>query len=284
VAVSLVPNEERAVIHAMLPRKGAFKRKVSGEDTNEQVVAANINTVFIVNGLDGDFNLRRIERYLAMAWESDASPSILLNKADICEDVAARIAEIEAIAIGVPVHAISAAKDQGLEIVRNFLSPGSTAAFLGSSGVGKSSIINKLLGEDRMKVNEVREWDSRGRHTTAFRQLLLLPTGGIIIDTPGMRLIKLWGDEESVDRAFDDIENLAFACKFRDCRHQSEPGCAVLAALEDGSLDQKRYQSYLKLKKELRYLETRQAMKPSAVEKLRWKQIAQYQKNLKGKK
>jgi ribosome biogenesis GTPase len=284
VAILFMPDEMKGIVQARLPRKSAFIRNVAGEETAEQVVAANIDTVFIVNGLDGDFNVRRIERYLAMAWESGSAPVIILNKADLCDDVESRVSEVESLAIGVPVHAISAAREAGLDIIKRYLLPGMTAALLGSSGVGKSSIINRLLGEDRLKVNDVREWDSRGRHTTTYRQMILLDGGGIIIDTPGMRLVKLWGDEDAVDRAFEDIEEMGESCKFRDCQHQSEPGCAVHAALSDGSLDRKRFDSYLKLKKELRYLEARQAMKPSAVEKARWKSIALYQKQLKGKK
>ncbi|OGC92873.1 MAG: ribosome small subunit-dependent GTPase A [candidate division Zixibacteria bacterium RBG_16_53_22] len=284
VAISYLPDERKGIIQALLPRKSAFVRNVAGEETARQVVASNIDTIFIVNGLDGDYNLRRIERYLAMAWESGAVPVIILNKADLCENIDEKVSEVESPAIGVPVHAISATRGQGLDIIRAYLSPGTTAALLGSSGVGKSCIINKLLGEERLRVNEVREWDSRGRHTTTYRQMLVLPEGGIIIDTPGMRLIKLWGDEDSVGRAFEDIEELGALCRFRDCEHMSEPGCAVQVALVNGSLDRKRYESYLKLKKELRYLEARQAMKPSAFEKMRWKQIAIYQKHVKGKK
>jgi ribosome biogenesis GTPase len=284
VAVTYMAEEKKGLIQELIPRKSAFRRKVSGVETAQQVVASNIDTVFIVNGLDGDFNLRRIERYLTMAWESGAMPVILLNKADLRDDSESLVTEVEAMAIGVSVHAVSAAMEQGMDKIRQYLSSGATAALLGSSGVGKSSIINRLLGEERLKVNEVREWDSRGRHTTSYRQMLLLPGGGIIIDTPGMRLVKLWGDEETVERAFDDIEELAGSCRFRDCQHQSEPGCAVQAALDDGTLDKKRYESYLKLKKELRYLEARETMKANALEKMRWKQIALYQKQLKGKK
>jgi ribosome biogenesis GTPase len=274
VAISHLPDEDKGLIQALLPRKSAFLRKTAGIKTTEQVVAANIDTAFIVCGLDGDYSPRRIERYLAMAWESGASPVIILNKADLCEDVEGRVAEVEALAIGVAVHPTSVERQQGLDIITGLLSPGTTGAMLGSSGVGKSSIINRLLGEERLRVNDVRQSDDRGRHTTTFRQMIQLPAGGIIVDTPGMREIQLWGDQDAVERAFDDIEGLAASCKFRDCRHQSEPGCAVTASLENGTLDRKRYESYVKLKKEMRYLEARQAMKPSAVEKMRWKKIA----------
>ncbi len=283
VAVSALPDEGKATIHTLLPRKSAFVRKVAGVITEQQVVAANIDTVFIVCGLDGNFNLRRIERYLSLTWESDAMPVVLLNKADLCPDVEERQCEVESVAIGVPVHTISAAQNQGLDILRQYLRPGQTAAFLGSSGVGKSTVINRLLGADRLAVGAVREDDSRGRHTTTSRELILLPDGGLVIDTPGMRELQVWGDEDGLKQAFDDIEALAAACRFRDCRHQSEPGCAIRAAIDDGTLDSGRLHSYLKLQKELRYLAARQAMKPNAVEKERWKKISRYIKDLKKK-
>jgi ribosome biogenesis GTPase len=281
VVVSILPNNQRAIIHALLPRQSAFVRKEAGILTEEQVVAANIDTVFIVCGLDGNYNLRRIERYLTLAWESGAMPVILLNKCDLCQQLEMRISEVESTAIGVPVHAISAAEGKGFEALEKYMKRGRTAAFLGSSGVGKSSIINRLLGEEKFQIGEVRDADSRGRHTTSYRQMIILPNGAMVIDTPGMRELQVWGDEGGLKQAFDDIEELATNCRFRDCAHQSEPGCAVQAAISDGSLDGERYQSYLKLKKELRYLAARQAMKANAVEKLRWKQIAQFQKSYK---
>lgn len=281
VVISARPDESRATIHALLPRKSAFVRKAAGNVTVEQVIAANIDTVFIVTGLDGNFNVRRIERYLTLAWESGANPVVLLNKADLCDNIDARTAEVETAAIGVAVHALSARDDHGLEALAPYLAPGKTSAFLGSSGVGKSSIINCLAGEAKLPTGDVREDDSRGRHTTTSRELLLLPSGGIVIDTPGMREIQFWGDDEGLKQAFDDIEQLAAQCRFRDCSHFSEPGCAVREGIENGSLLRQRFESYLKLKKELLYLERRQAMKASAVEKLRWRQIAQFQKILK---
>jgi len=211
VAASARPNEGRATIHALLPRKSAFLRKVAGRMTEEQVVAANIDLVFIVCGLDQEFNLRRIERYLSLTWESGAVPVILLNKVDLCPEAEAdtRKNEVEAIASGIDVHTLSASQNVGLDSPNNSIQRGKTAAFLGSSGVGKSTIINLLLGTERLKVNEVREWGSRGRHTTTFRELILLPGGGMVIDTPGMRELQVWGDEDGLKQAFDDIDELA---------------------------------------------------------------------------
>lgn len=282
-AAEVLANEGKAVIQAVLPRKSAFLRKVPGPVTEEQVVAANIDTAFIVCGLDGNFNLRRIERYLTLSWESGAVPVVLLNKADICPEAEERRNEVEAAAIGVPVCAISAACDQGLDGLRHYLTPGRTAAFLGSSGVGKSTIINRLLGTDRFAVGEVSDSDSRGRHTTTSRELVMLPDGGLVIDTPGMRGLKVWGDEDGLKQAFEDIEALAADCRFRDCRHGNEPGCAVRAAVESGTLDAGRLQSFQKLQKELRYLADRQTMTPNALEKERWKQISKMVRNFKKK-
>jgi ribosome biogenesis GTPase / thiamine phosphate phosphatase len=281
VAISHFPLEAKGIIQSLLPRKSVFERKVAGETTVEQVVAANVDIVFIICGLDKDYNIRRVERYLTLTWESGAIPVIVLNKADLCDNIDERLAEIAAIAIGVPIHITSAKDGTGFEIFQEYLKPGVTGALLGSSGVGKSSIINNLIGADCLPTQEVREYDSRGRHTTTYRQLLILPTGGIVIDTPGMRLLKLWGDDSGLKRAFEEIEELAESCKFRDCSHQGEPGCAVQAAIDDGHLAADRYSSYLKLRKEQRYLEARQSMKASVVEKLRWKQLSQYQKSLK---
>ncbi|SYZ72281.1 putative ribosome biogenesis GTPase RsgA 2 [Candidatus Zixiibacteriota bacterium] len=274
VAVSPAQNGGPAIIQALLPRKSAFVRKTAGENTEEQVVAANIDIVFIVCGLDNNFNPRRVERYLSLAWESGAVPVVLLNKADLCAEVSRRQEEIESVAIGVAVHAMSAAGGQGLEMVKSHISGGRTAAFLGSSGVGKSTIINALIGEERLAVGAVREYDSRGRHTTTSRELVFLSGGGLVIDTPGMREIQVWGDEKGLERAFEDIERLAEECRFRDCMHQQEPGCAVQNAIMNGTLDAGRFRSYLKLKKEMHYLSVRQNVKANLMEKKKWKRIS----------
>jgi len=250
VAIEAPAGGGDARIRAVLPRVSRFSRRAAGDVTEEQVVAANIDVVFLVSGLDGDFNPRRIERYLVTAWESGASPVILLNKADVVADPEAMRRDVEALAQGVPVHAISAKHESSLAPVREYVTHGRTAALLGMSGVGKSSIANVLLGEERLRTHDVRESDSRGRHTTTGRQLVLVPGGGILIDTPGMRELQLWETGEAVAGAFADIDAIAEGCRFRDCRHQTEPGCAVLAAVAAGMLPEARLESFRKLQGE----------------------------------
>ncbi len=242
-----------AVIQHVLPRTSAVERRAAGPRPEKQVLAANVDVLFLVSGLDGDYNLRRIERYLAMAWDSGARPVIVLNKSDRHPDPAQAVAEVTAIAPGAGVLALSARTGAGVEALLAQLRPGQTAAFLGSSGVGKSSLINRLAGWERQTTREVREDDSRGRHATTGRELIALESGALLIDTPGLRELQLWTDESAVAATFDDVAALTAACRFRDCRHGDEPGCAVQAALASGDLDPKRYQSYLKLQREARY-------------------------------
>ncbi|WP_246835908.1 ribosome small subunit-dependent GTPase A [Leptospira meyeri] len=284
VVTSVIPNEMKAIIHAVLPRKSVFSRKVVGQITEEQVIAANIDIAFIITGLDLNYNLRRIERFLTIAWESNALPVILLNKADLCPEAELRKIEVESVAIGVDVYTLSATQNVGIDILKKYIQRGKTIAFLGSSGVGKSTIINTLLGTEHLEVNEVSELGSRGRHTTTYRELFILPNGGMIIDTPGMRELQVWGDEEGLKQVFDDIEKLSLNCRYRNCSHQNEPGCAVKEAISDGSLDPKRLESFLKMKREFEYLEDRQTMKASAIEKANWKKISKLAKNIKKNK
>lgn len=271
----------QAVIQAILPRKSKFSRKVAGKACAEQIVAANMDTVFITNALNRDFNLRRLERYLILAWESGANPVIVLSKADLCEDVAGKISAVRQMACGVPVIAISSIDGAGIEELLSYLTPGKTVALLGSSGVGKSTLINYLLGKELQKVQDTRKDDDRGRHTTTYRQLILLPQGGLIIDTPGMRELQLWEADDGLQEAFDDIASLARECRFSDCRHEAEPGCAVRQALEEGLLDAGRYENYLKLQRELVYLARKNDKQEFLANKERWKKIHQQQKQLK---
>lgn len=252
-AVSPVPDEPKGLIHTVLPRRSAFSRMAAGETTDEQIVAANIDIIFVVTGLDRDYNPRRIERYLTQVWEGGARPFIVLNKIDLCPNATQRLAEIRSIAPGVDVAPVCAATGEGVDALRSLLTEGVTAAFVGSSGAGKSTLINRLLGSERLATGAVRPDDQRGRHTTTFRELFVLPGGGVVIDTPGMRELRLYTDGESMEQAFSDIEGPARQCRFRDCSHQEEPGCAVREALADGTLDPGRYRSYLKLQREVDY-------------------------------
>ncbi len=267
-------GENRGTIHAVLPRKSKFSRKAAGTNTEEQIVAANVDTIFLVNSLNDDLNLRRIERYLLLSWESGANPVIVLTKADLCKDLEEKLAEVESISMGVPVVSVSVVEESGLAGLQPYLLPGKTVALLGSSGVGKSTLTNYLLGDDKQKVQTIREGDDKGRHTTTHRELILLPQGTVLIDTPGMRELQLWDSENGLAESFTDIENMADECKFRDCTHVNEPGCAVIQAIENGSLDQNRLTSYKKLQKELAYLERKQDKRAQSEEKKRWKSIS----------
>ncbi|HLV60862.1 MAG TPA: ribosome small subunit-dependent GTPase A [Fredinandcohnia sp.] len=244
------PVGDEAVIEAVLPRRSRFLRKAAGKAHVPQVVAANIDVLFIVVGLDHDFNPRRIERYLVTAYDSGARPVVVLNKADLWDEVDDFLEMAEEVAPGVPVLPVSARTGQGMEALRPYLAPGKTVAFVGSSGVGKSSLVNRLLGEERQKVAEVRASDSRGRHTTRHRELLVLPDGALLVDTPGMRSLQLWEASEALDEAFADIAALAADCRFKDCTHEAEPGCAVRAAIEEERLDPERFENYKRLKLE----------------------------------
>ncbi|MDZ5713222.1 ribosome small subunit-dependent GTPase A [Jeotgalibacillus haloalkalitolerans] len=280
VMVSTPADEGHAMIHQVLERTSKFSRKVAGQLTNEQIVAANIDIAFLVMSLNHDFNLRRLERYLIAAWESGANPIVVLSKADLCENSTEKAAEAEAAAMGVPVLVTSAYNGTGLDELKSHISEGITVAVMGSSGVGKSSIINALIGEEKMTVNDIREDDSKGKHTTTHRELILLPDKGVIIDTPGMRELQLWESDSGLSQGFQDIETLAEACQFRDCSHETEPGCAIREAIEAGELEQDRYNSYVKLQKELAYLDRKSNKREQILEKKKWKKISQYQKQI----
>jgi len=283
VVIRPLVNENKATIHAILPRKSKFSRKVAGERTEEQVVSANVDTVFIVSGLDGgrNFNLRRIERYLTLAWSSGATPVMVLNKLDLCPDVNVFIQKVEEIAPGISIHPVSAKEKIGLEALRNYLTEGHTVAFLGSSGVGKSALINALLGIEKQEVGEVRADDRMGRHTTTRRELILLPGGGMMIDTPGMREIQIWAGEDDLQDTFYDIETLAKRCCFNDCSHNTETGCAVREAINNGDLNPARLESYRKLQNELSYLASREEDSTRLYEKAKWKKVSQWRKEIK---
>jgi ribosome biogenesis GTPase / thiamine phosphate phosphatase len=272
VAIAPRLEEGSATIQAVLPRRTKFSRKVAWAAAEEQVVAANVDIVFLLTSLNEDFNLRRMERYLTLAWESGAQPVIVLTKTDLSETVDVRVLEVEAIAFGVPVHAISSITGDGLDVIRSYLAPGRTIALLGSSGVGKSTLVNTLAGEELLAVKEIRE-DGEGRHTTTHRQLVLLPEGGLVLDTPGMRELQLWESADGLGETFSDIEELFARCRFNDCAHTSEPGCAVREALEDGTLELERWASYQKLQRELAHLERRLDKRAQSDERKRWAKV-----------
>jgi ribosome biogenesis GTPase len=247
VVLSEAPSADRStVIERILGRRTVFTRGAAGRETRAQVIAANVDLVFVVCGLDADFNVRRIERYLARIWASGAQPAVILNKADMCPDVAARVAEVERHAVGVPVHVTCALHATGTEVIRACITVGKTVALVGSSGAGKSTLTNALLGEDRQRTGDVRHSDGRGRHITTQRQLVLLPDGGLLLDTPGLRELQL-NDHQGLDTVFAQITVLAEQCRFRDCRHGNEPGCAVRDAVESGALDAAHFEHYSKL-------------------------------------
>jgi ribosome biogenesis GTPase len=270
------PDQEHARIHAVLPRTSQFTRKVTDRKTEEQVVGANIDTVLLMSSLNQDFNPRRLERYIAVAVESGARPVVLLSKADVCEDLADKLDAVNALSEHVAIHAISVKGDIGLDVLAQYFTTGQTVAILGSSGVGKSTLVNYLLGEERQRVNVIRADDDEGQHTTRHRELIVLPSGGIVIDTPGMRELQLWETDEGVTQVFGDVELLIASCKFSNCRHESEPGCAIRTALKDGTLAPSRYGNYVKLQDELAHLALRQESYAALkARKQRWKKLAQ---------
>ncbi len=267
-----VSGGDDAALLALLERRTSFTRLASGEETLEQVVAANVDVVFLVSSLDQRFTLRRLERYLTLGWQSGATPVIVLTKTDLCDDVEGVVLEAESIAFGVEVLAVSAESGAGLERVREHASAGRTVALLGLSGAGKSTLINKLIGEERLATQDVRQ-DGRGRHTTTHRELIPLPGGGIVIDTPGMRSVGLWDTDggAGLEQTFADVQELAAECRFSDCKHDGEPGCAVAAAIAAGTLPAERLESYDKLLRELRFQELKQDKRARSEARKHWR-------------
>lgn len=274
VFVEKMDGEERAIIHKLFNRKSRFSRKMAGQEIDEQIVAANVDFVLLVMSLNADFNIRRLERYLVAAWDSGATPIIVLTKADLCEDVGRYLNEIQNTASGAEVVITSSLTGEGIEQLRALFKEGATGALLGSSGAGKSTLTNALAGQEKMKVSGIREDDAKGRHTTTHRELIILPGGGCLIDTPGMRELQLWDQSDSLSSSFQDIEELSSHCRYRDCQHKTEPGCAVNGAVESGKLEYSRVQSYFKLQKELAFIERKANTQAKLAEQRKWKQVA----------
>lgn len=276
-----IDGGRKAIIQMILPRKSKFSRKVAGNETLEQVIASNVDFAFIVCALNYDFNLRRIERYLSLIWQSGATPVVVLTKADLCNDVQEKILEVSNIALGVDIHSISNLSTDGIETLQQYFINSKTVVLLGSSGVGKSSLINNLAQKNVMKVNELRSNIDKGKHTTTHKQMFILPNGGLIIDTPGIRELQLWDAECGISQCFSDIEKFAEHCRFGDCMHNNEPGCAVQKAIEQGLIEAERLENYRKMQKEQKYLSSRQVQSAAKVEKYKWKTIHKKIKYLK---
>lgn len=279
VVISLFNDNTQAVIHDLLPRRTKLSRKSADRKIDEQIIAVNVDVVFIVQSLDSNFNINRLERYLAAVNQSKAKPVIVLNKSDLCNDVNEKLDQVKDRIDSTDIAAVSAVNKNGINELSKFISDGITIAFIGSSGVGKSTLINLLLGSDALKTNEVRLTDSKGKHTTTKRELVILPSGGILIDTPGMRELGLWNAEEGIAQTFSEFDEFAGDCKYADCSHTHEVGCAVLNAVEIGKISKERYEHYLKLQKEIKYLESKQNISAQLEEKRKWKTIHKEMKN-----
>lgn len=274
VVIEKLPQESKAIIKEILPRKTKLSRKYAGEEIEEQIIVTNADLVFVVQGLDHDFNLARLERYVALVKEGDAKPVIILNKCDLAQNAAEKKDQVQNSLNVETVLLVSAKEKQGLQQIKELLEEGETAVFVGSSGAGKSTLLNALLGEEKQKISEVRLDDSRGKHTTTKRELFVLPSGGVLIDTPGMRELGMWATAVAMDETFQDIEKLAQNCKFRDCDHEISQNCAVRMALEKGEINREHYQNYLKLKKELNPLQARESKKNQWAQKRKQQQAS----------
>ena len=275
-----VPGGDAAVVRALLTRRTSFTRQAAGEETAAQIVAANVDVVLLLSALDQRFSLRRLERYLTLGWQSGARPVIVLTKTDLSSEVEQRVLEAESIAFGVDVLAVSAVTGDGLDRLREQIAGTAvTIALLGLSGAGKSTLVNRLVGRDVLLTQDVRE-DGRGRHTTTHRELVALPGGGVLIDTPGMRSVSLWDDDsDAIDQTFADVQELAGSCRFSDCRHDGEPGCAVAEAIRSGALPQERLDSYNKLLRELRFQQLKQDKRARSDERRRWRAVSKAMRN-----
>ncbi|NGP45172.1 ribosome small subunit-dependent GTPase A [Bacillaceae bacterium SIJ1] len=273
-------DEQKAVIQEILPRKSQCMRQAPGEKTEAQLIAANVDTILIVSSLNADFNARRIERYMIFAYESGAVPVIVLTKKDECGEatIASYIQQVEDVAFGVPIVTVSSVTGEGIPVLMTHLPPRNTATLLGSSGVGKSTLVNALLGEHVQQTKDIRADDHKGRHTTTHREMFQLPSGALLIDTPGMRELQLWDGEQAMDTAFNDVEQFTRECRFLDCQHDTEPDCRVKEALASGELTEERYESYLKLQREIAFEKRKQDQKAQIDEKQKWKQMS---KNIK---
>ncbi len=288
VTARVYRNENRAIIHGLLERKNSLSRKgASGRKSDsqgramEQILAANIDTCFLITALDNDFSVRRIERYLTTVYNSGINPVVVLNKTDLVPDPDVYLDQVKKVTFGTPVIPVCGITSSGVGNLSAYIQTGKTVVFLGSSGVGKSTIINRLFGTERQKVNLVREGDQKGRHTTTVRELMVLPAGGILIDTPGMREFQPWMGEDEIEGAFSDIEEFSRNCRFRNCTHESEPGCAVQEAIREGTLEPGRYKNYTRMKREARFLEERTNLGSQQAERKRWKAITKLQKQIK---
>ncbi len=279
VGVMMINGYTEAIIQNVLPRQTKFSRAAAGIEVKEQVVAANVDTIFLIQSLNKDFNMKRLDRYLVGAWESGALPVVVLTKADLCDDFEAKKAKVEDAAPGVEVHVVSNLTGEGIESLRKYFSVGKTVALLGSSGVGKSTLVNSLMGEIVLKTQDIREGDSKGRHTTTHRELVKLSCGGMVLDTPGMRTLALWEADEGMEKQFGDIEELIKTCRFNNCTHDNEPGCGIRKALNQGVIDAVKWESWKKLQKEMRFLDAKKSHKIRSMEKQSVKKYARPMKS-----